>query len=471
MSNKRPASLIFRVTTMVGIATTASLFALGIFVQHSIEAHFLEQEAEELQVVATAVNNALSSFSDVNPIEFSNNLEHAVSGHHGVYFLVANNNQGIIYQSPGPDLNLIATSIRPVDSIEADSLYRWNDGNSIYRGAVLRMSNNIDSTTQQSDVEYTVVVAAAMDFHLQFLSSFNRVLWLTIAGISLFAIFAAWFAARQAHAPIHRLSAKIGNVGSDRLDIRLDEGKYPVELSELVRSFNTMIIKIEDVFGKLSNFSADIAHELRTPITNIITQTQVSLGKARDVAEYREILYSNLEEYERMAAMVSNMLFLAQTDNGLIKPKFEKLDVKLELLEQFDFFEALAEDRSIKLNLSGGNLWILGDKSMLRRAFSNLLSNAINHSPDKCQVDVNIQLNGNFVEIKVQNPSNPLEPDKLSRIFDRFYKVDSSRHSEGAGLGLAIAKSIIEIHNSSIAATYSEGRTTFTVRVPVQDQL
>ena len=134
---------------------------------------------------------------------------------------------------------------------------------------------------------------------------------------------------------------------------------------------------MEDVFERLSNFSADIAHEFRTPITNIITQTEVSLGKARDVTEYREILYSNLEEYERMAKMVSDMLFLAQTDNGLIKPTFNYLSIRDVIEGIFEYYEAWSEEQDVTLKLSGHCPEIFGDDSMLRRALSNLVSNAI----------------------------------------------------------------------------------------------
>ena len=131
------------------------------------------------------------------------------------------------------------------------------------------------------------------------------------------------------------------SITADKLDLRLDPAEVPVELATLVDSFNTMIERLEDGFERLSHFSADIAHELRTPITNLTTHTQVALSKPRDASHYQEVLYSNLEEYERMTKMVSDMLLLAQTEHGLIKPNHTIINVKSELKELFEFFELL----------------------------------------------------------------------------------------------------------------------------------
>jgi len=467
MNKNRPASLILRVTLMVGLATTLSLVALGLFVQRSIELHFVEQETEELGVIAESVQQSLTAAAPSKKgVELAGELEGAVAGHHGVYFLVADDLANLIYATPGPDLMSIAKSVTRVDSIESDSLYNWIENDEHYSGAVLDIAVSNSNLSPETSAEFTVVVAASMDEHLGFLSNFNRTLWSTIIGISLFAVLAAWIAARQAHAPLHDLSAKISSISSDRLDERLDESSVPAELIELVSSFNKMIVRIEEVFAKLSNFSADLAHEFRTPITNIITQTQVSLSKARDVNEYEEILYSNLEEYERMAKLVSDMLFLAKTDNGLIKPTFDPLNLRNEIKELFEFFEAWAEEKSVELVLTGNCPDALGDKSMFKRALSNLISNAIDHTEQNRPVTVRLDYVDSKIVVDVENYGKEITADQLPRIFDRFYQADPSRHGEGAGLGLAIVKSIIEVHNGDITATSDNKMTRFRIRIP-----
>jgi two-component system heavy metal sensor histidine kinase CusS len=261
----------------------------------------------------------------------------------------------------------------------------------------------------------------------------------------------------------------MGDIQADRLHVRLDPSIAPTELQGLVTSFNHMIGRLEDSFARLSHFSADIAHELRTPLTNLITQTQVGLGRARSLEEYRELLYSNLEEQERLAKMVNDMLWLAKSDHGLLKPVEVTLNLASEASELFDFFGALAEERQIVLALEGQVPTIQGDRAMLRRAISNLLSNAIRHTPSGGRVQIRLAAASNHeVSLSVQNPGPGIPAEHLAKIFDRFYRVDPSRtrQSEGAGLGLAIVRSIVKAHGGRVEAASAQNKTTFTLLLP-----
>lgn len=230
-----------------------------------------------------------------------------------------------------------------------------------------------------------------------------------------------------------------------------------------------MLDRLEGSFHRLSNFSADIAHELRTPITNLKTQTEVVLSQVRDSEQYREILYSNLEEYERMAKMVSDMLFLAQADNNQIKPEMVSVDLAAEVQALFEYFEAWAEEKSVSLICQGPALRVRGDRFMIRRALSNLLSNAIRHTPCGQAVVISLAEGTNdTVVIRVENPGLTIDPEHLPRLFDRFYRVDPSRQrkGEGAGLGLAIVKSIIDAHGGTISAQEAGGTMVFEIKLP-----
>jgi len=186
----------------------------------------------------------------------------------------------------------------------------------------------------------------------------------------------------------------------------------------------------------LSDFSSDIAHELRTPVSNLMMQTQFALAKVRDVSHYREILFANLEELKRLSRMTSDMLFLARSEHGLLQ--LDKHDVNLaeELNELRELFEPLAEETGKTITVEGEGV-VAGDSDMLRRAFSNLLSNAIKYSPDNTRTTILIAQGSCYVEVVISNPVSGGVPANLERLFDRFYRVDSSRvHStEGAGLG------------------------------------
>lgn len=460
-SPARPASLAMRVTIFVGIATTLCLISLGAFVQQAIETHFLQQDTSELQVVAEAVRTALAS--DASGSDLPHHLESAVSGHHAIYFLVANAEDEVIYATPGADLSTIATSLPRIQFIESTNVSTWMANNTTYRGAVLDLPAPAPGLNQNVSRAATLVVATSIDFHLEFMSDFYRTLWGIVIGISLLSIFAAWLAVQRGHSPLRLVSNQIRDIGSDRLHLRVDTTQVPIELVDLVSAFNDMLKRMEDVFNRLSNFSADIAHELRTPITNIITQTQVSLNQLRNVDEYREILYSNLEEYERMASMINDMLILAKTESGLLEPSFTEINVKEEVQELFEFFEAWSEENQVMLELSGDCANVTGDRSMLKRALSNLLTNAIRHSAKDESVRVILATAAAGSTISIENTGTVIPADQISRIFDRFYRGDPSRQrrGDGAGLGLAIVKSITDVHGWSIAVESKDGVTRF----------
>jgi two-component system heavy metal sensor histidine kinase CusS len=242
----------------------------------------------------------------------------------------------------------------------------------------------------------------------------------------------------------------------------------PLELVDLAAAFNGMLSRLEDSFRRLSEFSSDLAHELRTPIGSLMTQTHVALSRTRSADEYREVLYSNSEEYERLARMIADMLFLAKSDHGLIVPRSEPIELENEVKELFEFYDALAEDQGIKLALDGHGE-VHGDRLMIRRAISNLLSNAISHTPRGGAINVRIRDESNgAVRLSVENTGDGIAPEHLSRLFDRFYRVDPSRQrsTEGAGLGLAITKSIVAAHNGTVQAFSADGLTRFVILFP-----
>jgi len=454
---RRPLSLNNRVMLFVAIAITLSLLMIGYLVQSAIERHFREQDADELAVITHAVEVALEKASIEGAVK-KEVLAEAVTGHHGVYFQIWDESQQLIY---GPTDILPTTHINayePLDTIDANHLYRWSVKDKTFHASVV-----------QSEIggrQYRIVAAIDMEFHLLFLESFHRTLWVIMSLAGVFTLLAAWFGVHQGHSPIRKLRDSIGDIQVDRLDRRLDTSTVPSELVTLVDSFNHMISRLEESFVKLSHFSADIAHELRTPLTNIITQTQVVMGKSRSPEEYRELHYSNLEELERLAKMVNDMLWLAQSEHGLLKPIRETLDLADEVKELFDFFEALADEKHIQLVLEGQAPSIQGDRALLRRAISNLLSNAIRYTPDgeKVLVKLTESKEGGTL-LSVQNSGPIIPPEHLSKIFDRFYRVDPSRkrHSDGAGLGLAIVKSIVEAHEGTIEVSSVHGVTSFTM--------
>lgn len=253
------------------------------------------------------------------------------------------------------------------------------------------------------------------------------------------------------------------SISAGRLDKRLDAAVLPVELVELTGAFNAMLSRLEESFRRLSDFSSDIAHELRGPVSNLLTQTQVAPSRPRSADEYREIPYSNLEEYDRMSRMIADMLFLAQADNGIVIPNREVVDLAATVREVFEFYEALADDKGVALHLTGTGS-IHGDRLMLRRALSNLLSNAIRHTPRGGMIEVLIATDDDGrMHLSIETPGTPIPAEHLPHLFERFYRAEPSRSrsSEGFGLGLAITRSIVQAHLGTIGVESADNRTRF----------
>ena len=392
---RHPLSLTTRVMAFVAIAIGFSLLLISHLVQNAVEHHFSEQDADELKVITQSVEQALRGGAG-DTARLTEMLSHAVSGHHGVYFQVWDDQGKLIFGPSDLELSQAVNDNASVVLIRADNLYRWQAADTTYRG----------SSTQAliGGEEFHIVVAIDMDFHILFLDNFRHSLWLIVTLAGIFTLLAAWYGVHQAHAPLRSLSNIMSDVQAHSLHVRIDPDDVPDEIRALVNSFNQMIGRLEDSFARSSLFSADIAHELRTPITNLITQTQVALGKPRSLDEYRDLLYSNLEEQERLAKIVNDMLWLAQNEHGLLKPVWESLDLRQEVQELFDFFEALAEEKQVELALQGSAPLIVGDRAMLRRAISNLLSNALRYAPAGHMIKVQMgQVNATYVELSVEN--------------------------------------------------------------------
>ncbi|MNN22978.1 Sensor kinase CusS [compost metagenome] len=312
----------------------------------------------------------------------------------------------------------------------------------------------------------TLLLALDVTHHADFFAALERWLWIALAVCALLSAGLGWLVARSGLRPLREVTQVAATVSARSLKERIPQAALPVELQPLVSSFNGMLERLDDAFVRLSNFSADIAHELRTPLTQLMTHTEVVLSRARSLEEYQDALYGNLEDLKQMARMIDDMLFLAKADNGLIMPEHKLLALH-ELAEQLlDYYRLLAEDRNITLQLDGTGM-IDGDAGMLRRALSNLLSNALRYTPAGGCIRVRIASSGGQVLLGVENPGPSIPAEHLGRLFDRFYRADPARREGGnAGLGLAITRSIVEAHRGSIRCESAAGVTRFELAFP-----
>jgi two-component system heavy metal sensor histidine kinase CusS len=302
------------------------------------------------------------------------------------------------------------------------------------------------------------------------MESFQMALWIAVGAASILTSLLGWVAARRGLAPLKEMRKRAADITANRLDQRLSVDAIPVELAEVAETLNGMLARLQGSFHRLSDFSSDLAHELRTPVSNLLTQTQVILSKPRSIEEYRDVLASNAEELERLSRTVADMLFLAKAENNLLVPRQEQVDLAQEVHGLLDFYEVVLEEREISATGQGRAL-ISGDKLMLRRAISNLLSNAIRHTPSHGKIFVDIsEPDDTQVLLRVANTGETIAAEHLPRLFDRFYRVDMSRQhdGDGAGLGLPIVKSIVEAHGGNISVSSSNGQTAFQLYLPMK---
>lgn len=304
--------------------------------------------------------------------------------------------------------------------------------------------------------------------HQHFLQRMQRLIWLTVSLSALAtALLGAW-AARSGLRPLRRMGEVAASVSARSLTTRLPVEQMPVELAELASTMNAMLERLDDAFQRLSAFSADIAHELRTPLSNLLTHTQVTLTRPRSLDEYREALHGNLEELQWMAQMVNDMLYLAKADHGLLMPNREPLALHGEVDALLEYYGALAEDAGVAL-VRNGAASLAGDRHMLRRALSNLLDNALRFTPEHGEIRVDIEEREDGIRLDVANRGEPIDTAQLPRLFDRFYRADPARRagsSEHAGLGLAITQSIVRAHGGNIRAESAAGWTRFIIELP-----
>jgi len=459
----RPPSLTLRLTLLFSVTAAVILAVFGWVINQSTEHHFEAGDVAELRVIAQAVESALSGAPSADALtSIERRFADILVGHHRASLYIADKDQRPIYASQGPDLS---TVVRSSGVASGDTyLSQWNDTGHSYRVLVQRAGDQ----ASLPNAPYTMAVAVQIDYHLRFLQHFRRTLWLMIgASIGIMSLV-GWIAVRQGHAPLRDIVARIRRISANELNTRLSPESFPAELTDLAVAFNGMLQRVDEAFRRLSDFNADIAHELRTPITNLMTQTQVALSRARTIDRYREILYSNMEEYECMAQMVNDMLFLAQSDNRPLKNNLREIDLAKEMRVLFDYYDGWAEERGVTLS-SKGTATVLADRLMLQRALGNLLSNAIRHTPAGETVRVELHASDeSAVDIDIDNPGTEIPPEHLPKLFDRFYRIDPSRHREGggSGLGLAIVKSIVEAHGGNVSVVSTVGRTRFQITLP-----
>jgi len=326
------------------------------------------------------------------------------------------------------------------------------------------------ATSEETDGQlYLLQVAQDRSSDEQFATQFALVLAGALLPGIVVSTMIAIAVTKRGLRPLQQLTQSLERIDPSHLNERLSKATWPRELQPVATAFDEMLARLEDSFTHLSQFSADLAHELRTPISNIRGEAEVTLTRPRTSENYRNVIESITGECERLSGIVENLLFLARaeaTDRQIQKDIFP---VRPVIEKIASYYRTIAEERGISITNEGdGDVY--ADPLLFDRALSNLLDNALRFTPDRGKITIRSRSRNHRTELAVEDTGCGIAPHHLSRIFDRFYRVDSSRSSKGTGLGLALVKSITDLHGGSATATSELNRgTTITLTFPAQD--
>jgi heavy metal sensor kinase len=301
-----------------------------------------------------------------------------------------------------------------------------------------------------------------------------------LIGISLFLLplllatagFAGYVLARRALFPIEQMARRAEEITPDRLDERLPGEDADDELGHLARVFNKTLARLEQSFEQLRRFTSDASHELRTPLTALRSVGEVGLQKDGSREQYRDVIGSMLEEVNRLTRLVDSLLTISRGDSSHVQFQRSTFSVLDLARESTGLFEVLMEEKGQELILSGDEkVMVQADRIFLRQALVNIVDNAVKYSPSGGTISVRVVANESAgVGVEISDTGPGIAPEHRSRVFDRFYRVDSSRSREcgGAGLGLSIAKWAVQAHGGTIVLTGSEDKPgcTFIIRLP-----
>lgn len=485
-------SLLWRTILLLSLCVIVTQVFLYVWIQRSVNDHFEQMDAEILTHAAFNLRQYMDSdnFTGFDDFNSFNNADNSVeqanatqdnkvtkaSQHtlalqnasidYEVKTVITDNNGQVLISVPTGFINQSAHSgaVKALWQKHHEQPFDLTINDRHYRAIVIQHASRL------------ALIALPIDVHHQYLAQFNRQLIVILIAITFLLVSNATFSVHLGFAPLATIRQKMSRINAEQLDDRIVVADMPSELRPLAEAYNAMMDKLAHNFESLSRFSDDIAHELRTPLATLSTQTQVMLSKPRDSAEYIEQLHHQHDTLAQLTNLINNMLLLAKTQKGLYHSQFNRVDSDLLLTKMIDYYEWIAEDRTITLKKTGDFEIVLGDASLLQRLFANLLANAVYYGAsdsiihingkivtdkvaDNRQVLSSSAMSASYLQISFTNrltaPMTQAEVDKLSERFYRHHKT-LSMHA-GTGLGLSIVHAIVGAHNGKIAITVKDG--------------
>lgn len=460
MTRARSASVTVVVTVLFAVVSFALFASIATYLHYALRSQLLQSDAEELQGKLALISELVAGKPDTaSVLDEGPRLHDVLTGHDRIRLVVRGPEGAVIFAHPDPALEqmgrVAAGAATPAVIFD--------------RRGVLHQVLAAEVRTAAGAKPLRMELAMDGAIHEALLASFRTRLVVAVLVGSLVAGLLGWGAARYGMAPVRRIANAAARISAERLSERIDPAAAPRELRELVGAFNGMLERLEGSFRRLEEFSSDLAHELRTPVNNMMLQTEVALGRPRSQEEYARLLESIREECERLSRTTSEMLFLAKADARQLLLAADTVSLREECEKALAFFQPVLDENGVAAVVEG-NAEVRGDHLLIRRAIANLLSNAVRHTPRGGRIRLSVRaVPEGEVRLEVANPGPGIAPEHLGRVFDRFFRADASRErsAEGAGLGLAIVAAIMALHAGRATATSSPGSDTrFTLHFP-----
>lgn len=456
-------SLTARLALLFALLSFAVLATVGISLYRGLE---MQLALRDDAALVTRVDQIRTLLQDTDTMKLIHEKPHLFEN------MLGNREALLVLRFPGQapmiEINpahIPVPAVAPVAAdadLSLDAVQHSTDADGIPFIAVAALARTTDTPQ-----ELQIIAGRTMSERARMLAAYRDRILIVAAGAALLFALGGYLLLRRGLRPLHRLAEQTATITMANLDARIDGAHAPRELSPLIAAFNAMLDRLETSFAKLSQVSADMAHDLRTPIGNLLGQTEVALGQRRSVEQYETLLASNLEELQRLARMSDNMLFLARSENADTAIERTVLQASSELQRVADYFEGLAEERDLKIAVEGdGAVW--ADAMLLRRALANLIANAIRHADAGSVIVLQARPDREGITLAVENRGATIAEQDLPRLFDRFYRADASRRgsADASGLGLSIVRTIMQLHQGRWHAASAEGTTRFSLFFP-----
>ncbi len=445
--------LLFTVCAVLLLSCSLGLF-YWIVVRHAFE-----EDNAVLADKVSAIRAAIKQPDGVN--ELARELKNPRAGEAAIYWIrIIGPDAAVVAETSGMSRALPISVFPVAHSIAPLVPMSYSDGEKFF---------SVSAVTETADGHnYTLQIAQDRSVDARFRKEFRALLALVLGLGAIASALIAITVTRRGLRPLSQMRHALERVQPAHLNERIDPKRWPAELRPLAASFDDMLGRLEDSFTRLSQFSADLAHELRTPIGNMLGEAQVALTRERRPDEYRAVIESAATECQRLSGIIDNLLFLARAESAEQQVNRAVFSGRAALQKIASFYEVSAEDRQIAITCEG-QADIFADPVLFNRAIGNLIENSLRFTPEGGRIEVSLRQSENNSAISVRDSGSGIAPEHLPRVFDRFYRGDASRSSAGTGLGLALVKSIVDLHHGSVSIESAVGHgTTITLAFPDQ---